>query len=108
MFHTRPASDLRTYRFDVGHRAHTGLKTVRQQRHRDWEILIEHCILGLTIRREQFNARIVETASQREEYLKGFSSRIAALRAARHRDRFHSGYPRSALTAAACETRAAR
>ena len=85
MFHRRSPSTSRSYRFDTGHRSHTGLKTVQCEIYRTWEIIIEHCTLGLTIRREQFSVRIVDTLAQREEYLKGFPSRVTAMRAARRR-----------------------
>ncbi len=85
MFHRRSPSDTRSYRFDTGHRSHTGLKTVQHEIYRTWEIMIEHCTLGLTIRREQFSVRITDTLAQRDEYLKGFPSRVTAMQAARRR-----------------------
>ncbi len=72
-------------RFDSPHSRHTGLRVVQHEQYRQWEITIEHCITGMTLRRDRYNATIADTAATRDEHLKGFSSRTAALQAAQRR-----------------------
>ncbi len=84
MFQRRPA-DAGTRRFDAAHVMHTGLKAVHQESYRAWEMVLEHCMLGTTLRRHRYNVKITDTAAVREEYLTGYASRITALQAARRR-----------------------
>ena len=72
-------------RFDAAHRRHSGLKTVQHEEYRDWEISLEHHTTGMTIQRDQYSAKIADTTNAREEYLKGYSSRVSAMQAARRR-----------------------
>ncbi len=72
-------------RFDAAHLSHTGLKVVRQENYRTWEMTLEHCTHGMTVRRHRYNIKITDTEAAREEYLAGFSSQTTALQAARRR-----------------------
>ena len=85
MFSKRFSADGSSRRFDAAHRPHTGLKIVQHEEYRDWEISLEHHTSGMTIQRDQYSVKIVDTTIAREEYLKGFSSRVSAMQAARHR-----------------------
>ena len=72
-------------RTDQRHTHHTGLRSIARELYRSWEIIVEHRVVGTTMRREQFSARISDTTARREENLCGFSSKSAALEAARRR-----------------------
>ena len=82
--HSYSAQDS-SRRFDASHRRHSGLKIVQHEAYRTWEIAIEHCTTGTTIRRERYGAKITDTEAAREEYLRGFSSHVSAIQAARRR-----------------------
>ncbi len=81
----RRSSNAGFHRFDAAHVIHTGLKAVHQEDYRTWEMVLEHCTLGMTLRRDRYSVKISDTTAAREEYLTGFPSRIAAMQAARRR-----------------------
>lgn len=81
----RPTPNKSFYRIDASHRGHTGLKVVQSEMHRTWKVAIEHCVTGLTVRRDRYSARITDTLGEREEYLTGFCSRSSAIQAAQRR-----------------------
>jgi hypothetical protein len=61
------------------------LRVIDHQEYRDWELTTEHLVTGFTMRREQFHVRLTHMSDGREEYLRGFASRVQALQAARRR-----------------------
>jgi len=71
-----------SYRSAVGH---TGLRIVDETDYRSWKIIVEHVVLGMTLRREQYRLRLVDLRDSREEYLTGFANKVTALEAARRR-----------------------
>jgi hypothetical protein len=64
---------------------HTGLRVVDKLVYRGWRIVVEHVIVGMTLRREQYRLRLIDTQHAREEYLTGFASKVTALDSARRR-----------------------
>ncbi len=78
-----PASGF--IRRDAAHLSHSGLKTVHQEDYRTWNMVLEHCTLGMTIRRHRYSVKIYQATTGREEYLTGFSSHLTALQAARRK-----------------------
>jgi hypothetical protein len=70
------------YRRSVGH---TGLRVVDQVVYRSWKIVVEYVVVGMTLRREQYRLRLVDTTGTHEEYLTGFASKVTALESARRR-----------------------
>lgn len=85
MFYHHHTTSRGRLRFDALPTGHSGLKVVRRESHRDWEIVVEHRSTGSTIRRDQYSARIGELSGRREEYLRGFATPLTALTTARRR-----------------------
>jgi hypothetical protein len=83
--HEHDRSHLAVHRIDESHRRHTGLQAVGRDEYRDWEIVVEHRKVGMTLKREQFSVTISDTMSSRSEYLRGFASRLSAVQAAQRR-----------------------
>ncbi len=71
-----------SYRRSVGH---TGLRAVDELTYRSWKIVVEHRVLGMTLRREQYSLRLIDELATREEYLTGFANKVIAREAARRR-----------------------
>ena len=85
MFGSHLSGNGSSRRFDTAHRRHSGLKIVQYEEYRDWEISLEHHTTGTTIQRDQYSVKLADTTNAREEYLKGYSSRVHAMQAARER-----------------------
>jgi hypothetical protein len=79
---SRRRGNATSYRSAVGH---TGLRVLEETDYRSWKIIVEHVVLGMTLRREQYRLRLVDTHDSREEYLTGFANKVTALEAARRR-----------------------
>ena len=63
----------------------TGVETVAREQVGPWQIEVTCRRLGVTVRRDQFNATLRRTSPEREEALTGFATKEAALAAARRR-----------------------
>jgi hypothetical protein len=64
---------------------HPGLETVARESIGPWHIEITYRNLGITMRRDQFHATIHQDGLAQRESLTGFSTKAAALAAARAR-----------------------
>jgi hypothetical protein len=53
--------------------------------YRQWEVVIDHHTAGMMLRRDRYNARLLDELHGREEYLRGFASANAAIEAALRR-----------------------
>lgn len=63
----------------------TGVETVAREKIGPWQVEVTYRRLGVTVRRDQFNATLRRDAPEREEALSGFATKEAALAAARRR-----------------------
>ena len=62
-----------------------GNGTVYLAVYRRWEIRVERREVGMTLRRERYSVRIADPETARGEYVTGFTSRLASIRAAQRR-----------------------
>ncbi|MDA1050450.1 MAG: hypothetical protein O3C40_08200 [Planctomycetota bacterium] len=67
------------------HVPHTGIGHVACEEIGDWTVELSHRQVGVTIKRDQFSVTIRRESPAHEELLSGFSSKVAAMEAARKR-----------------------
>ena len=67
------------------HLPHTGIGKVASEAIGDWTLELSHRRVGVTIKRDQYSVTIRRESPAYEELLSGFSSKTAALAAARKR-----------------------
>ena len=71
------------------HLPRTGIGHVAEEVIGDWTLELTHRQVGMTIKRDQYSVTIRRESPAHEELLSGFSSKVAALAAARKRVDFH-------------------
>jgi hypothetical protein len=64
---------------------HTGLGHVTGEQIGDWTLELSHRQVGVTMKRDQYSVTIRRESPAHEELLSGFSSKAAAMEAARKR-----------------------
>ena len=67
------------------HLPRTGIGHVARETIGDWTIELSHRQVGVTIKRDQYSVTIRRESPDHQELLSGFSSKVAALAAARKR-----------------------
>lgn len=67
------------------HVAHMGVGNVKAELYQGWTIELTHRTVGTTIRRDQFMATLRRPSPAYEEQLPGFTTKSAALAAAKKR-----------------------
>lgn len=64
---------------------HTGIRQIACEQIGDWTIDLSHRRVGVTMKRDQYSVTIRRESPAHEELLSGFSSKVAAMAAARKR-----------------------
>jgi hypothetical protein len=67
------------------HIPHTGIGHVTGEAIGDWTLELSHRQVGVTMKRDQYSVKIRRESPAHEELLSGFSSKAAAMEAARKR-----------------------
>ena len=67
------------------HVPRTGIGHIASEKIGDWIVELSHRKVGVTIKRDQYSVTIRRESPAHEELLSGFSSKVAAMAAARKR-----------------------